>query len=74
MPRTKHTSLVEAGRQASSRYLDGYEKFVKHVIAAQQKLAKQSQNDAVKSIVDTQAELTRQVTSTYAPAARRLIS
>jgi hypothetical protein len=66
--------LVEAGRHAGSRYLGSYEKLVGRVITAQQKLARQSRNDAVKSIVDTQVDVTRQVTSAYTSAARKLIS
>ena len=48
-------------KRAGSGYLDGYEKFVGRVIAAQQRLAKQSKNHALRSIVETQAGLTRQV-------------
>lgn len=66
--------LVEAGRRAGSRYLDGYETFVARVISVQQELARQSGSGAVRSIVATQANLTRQVTSAYTSAARKLIS
>jgi hypothetical protein len=63
----------EAGRRVGSCYLDGYERFVGRVIRAQQKLAKQSSRDAVKVIVDTQAGLTRGLSSAYTSAARRLV-
>ena len=66
--------LVEASRGAGSRYLASHQRFVERVISVQQQLAKQSGNNAVKSIVDTQADLTRQVTSAYTSAARKLIS
>jgi hypothetical protein len=62
--------LAEGGLQMTR---DGYEKLVRHVIAVQQKLGKQSKNHAVKSIVETQTGLTRRVTSAYTSAARKLI-
>jgi hypothetical protein len=65
--------LVEAGRRVGSRYLANYERFVGQVIAAQEKLAKQAENDVVKSMVEAQVDLTRQVTSAYTSAARKLI-
>jgi hypothetical protein len=61
--------FLEAGR-----YLDNYDAFVGRVMAVQQKLAKRSNSDVVKSLVETRADLKRQVTSAYAAAARRLIS
>ena len=66
--------LLEARRRAGSRYLDGYETFVERVISVQQELARQAGSGAVRSIVATQAHLTRQVTSAYTAAARKLIS
>ena len=66
--------LVEAGRRAGSRYLDSYETFVERVITAQQKFAKQSGSDTVRSILEKQGDMTRQVTSAYTSAARKLIS
>ena len=65
---------IEAGRRAGSRYLDGYDRFVDRVISVQHKLAMQSRNDALRSIVDKQTDVTRQVTSAYTSAARKLIS
>jgi hypothetical protein len=43
------------------------------VIAVQEKLARQAEHDVVRSMVETQADLTRQVTSAYTSAARKLI-
>ncbi|MDQ2894764.1 MAG: hypothetical protein M3Y09_03845 [Actinomycetota bacterium] len=66
--------LAEAGKRAGTVYLDGYEKFVDGVTAFQVKLADQSKNDAVKAVVTTQVDLTRQLASAYASAARGLIA
>ena len=66
--------FVEARKGTGNLYLDGYEKFVEGVTSFQQKLAEQSQNDAVKSVVATQADVTRQMASAYTSAARALIA
>jgi hypothetical protein len=66
--------LVEAGKRTGNLYLDSYDKLVEGVISFQQKLAEQSQNDAVKSVVGTQVDVTRQIASAYTSAARELIS
>jgi hypothetical protein len=64
----------EAGKRAGNLYLDSYEKFVEDVTTFQQKLAEQPQNDAAKSVVATQVDMTRQLASAYTSAARELIS
>ena len=66
--------FVEAGKHAGNLYLDSYDKLVEGVTSFQQKLAEQSQNDAVKSVVATQVDMTRQLASAYTSAARELIA
>ncbi len=66
--------FVEAGKRAGNLYLDSYEKFVEGVTSFQQKLAEQSQNDAVKSVVTTQVDATRELASAYTSAVRELIA
>ena len=66
--------FVEAGKRAGNLYLDSYDKLVEGVTSFQQKLADQSQNDAVKSVVATQIDMTRQLASAYTTAARELIA
>lgn len=66
--------FVEAGKRAGNLYLDSYDKLVEGVTSIQQKLAEQSQNDAVKSVVATQVDVTRHLASAYSSAARELIS
>lgn len=66
--------LVEAGKRAGTLYLDSYDKVVESVTSAQHKLAEQSNNDAVKSVVASQVDLTRQFASAYTSAARGLIA
>lgn len=66
--------LVEAGKRAGNLYLDSYEKFVEGATSFQQKLAEQSKNDTVKSVVAAQVDITRELASTYTAAARELIA
>jgi hypothetical protein len=66
--------LIKAGKRVGSCYLDGYEKLVENVTKYQQKLADQSKNEAVQTIVGTQVDLTRQLTSACTSAARELIA
>jgi hypothetical protein len=66
--------FVEAGKRAGNLYLDSYEKFVEGVTSFQQKLAEQSQNDTVKSVVATQVDATRELASAYTSAVRELIA
>ncbi len=66
--------FAQAGKKAGAAYLDGYDKFVEGVISFQQKFAEQSQNDAVKSVVETQIDMTRQMATAYTSAVRELIA
>jgi len=66
--------FVEAGKRAGNLYLDSYEKFVEGVTSFQQKLAEQSQNDTVKSVVATQVDATRELASAYTSAVCELIA
>ena len=66
--------LVEAGKRAGNLYLDSYDSFVESATSFQQKLGEQSKNDAVKSVVGTQVDLTRQFASAYTSAARKMIA
>ena len=66
--------FVEAGKRTGTLYLDGCNKLVEGVTSFQQKLANQSENEAVKSVVATQADVARLLTSAYTSAARELIS
>jgi len=66
--------MTPAARRAGSRYLNSYDKLVERVISVQSKLAERSKGDAMQSLVQTQVGLTRQVSSAYSSAARKLIS
>jgi hypothetical protein len=66
--------IVEVGKRTGYLYLDGYDKFVEGVTDFQQKLAGQSRNETVQSLVETQVALTRDLASAYSGTARELLS
>ena len=70
----RNERFIDAGKRAGNLYLDSYDKLVDGVTSFQQKLAEQSQHDAVKSVVATQVDITRQLASAYTSAARELIA
>jgi hypothetical protein len=65
--------FVAAARKAGHAYLDSYDKAVDRAIALELKLAGSTQQDWVKSIVETQADFARELTSTYTSTARSLL-
>ena len=66
--------LLDAGRKASSAYLDGVEKYVTDVTQFERKIAKQSHVDAVASMLGAHADLTEEITKVSVSAARELIT
>jgi hypothetical protein len=66
--------VVKASKRAGSAYLDSYERLVENVTKVQQKLADQSKSRVVRTVVATQVDVTRQLTSAYTSAAREFIA
>ena len=66
--------LIETGKRAAGLYLDGFDKLIDQVTSRQQKFVERSPDETLKSVVNTQVELTRQFTSGYTSAARELIA
>jgi hypothetical protein len=62
-----------AARKAGNAYLDSYEKVVDRAIELELKLAGTTQQDWIKSIVETQADFAREFASTYTSTARTLL-
>jgi hypothetical protein len=66
--------LLETGKRVGNLYLDTCEKTFQGVTALQRKLAEQTQNETVRTVVDAQADLTRDLAKTYVAAAREVIA
>jgi hypothetical protein len=65
--------FLTAARKAGNQYLDSYEKAVDRAIELEVKLAGLTQQEWLKSLIETQADLAREVTSSYTTAARTLL-
>ena len=65
--------FLGAGRQAGTLYLDAYEKGIEQTIELQLKIAGMSQQEWLKDLIEKQADVTREVTSSYTSTARSLL-
>jgi hypothetical protein len=65
--------FVTAARKAGNVYLDSYEKAVDRAIELELKFAGMTQQEWLKGLVETQADFTREVTSSYTSTARSLL-
>lgn len=57
--------LVEAARKAGNLYLDSYEKVVDRAVDFELKIAEMTQQEWLRSLIETQAKLARELTSSY---------
>jgi hypothetical protein len=60
-------------RKAGNLYLDSYEKTVDRAVEAQLKAAGLTQQQWLKSLVEAQGDLTRELTKSYTTAARTIL-
>jgi hypothetical protein len=72
--REANERLLEAGRKVSGAYLDGVENYVTGLAQLERKVAKQSQVDALSSMLGVHADLTEEITKVSVSAARELIA
>jgi hypothetical protein len=66
--------LLDAGRRVGNLYVDGYEKTVQGVTAFQKKLGEQSRIEGVQTLVEAQADLTRELAKAQTTAAREILA
>jgi hypothetical protein len=65
--------VLSAARKAGNLYLDSYEKAVDRGTELQLKLAGLSQQEWLKSLIEAQVDVTRELTSSYTTTARSLL-
>jgi hypothetical protein len=65
--------FVAAARKAGNLYLDSYEKAVDRAVELEGKLAGLTQQEWLKNVIEAQADLIREVSSSYTTAARSLL-
>jgi hypothetical protein len=65
--------VLTAARKAGNLYLDSYEKAVGRATELQLKLAGLSQQEWLKSLIEAQVDITRELTGSYTTTARSLL-
>ena len=64
---------LAAARKAGNTYLDSYEKAVERATDLELRFAGMSQQEWLKSLVETQVDITRELSSSYTTAARTFL-
>ena len=65
--------VLAAARKAGNLYLDSYEKAVDRTTELQLKLAGLTQQEWLKSLIEAQVDVTRELTGSYTTTARSLL-
>jgi hypothetical protein len=65
--------VMTAARKAGNLYLDSYEKAVDRTTELQLKLAGLSQQEWLKSLIEAQVDVTRELAGSYTTTARGLL-
>jgi len=65
--------VLTTARKAGNLYLDSYEKAVGRTTELQLKLAGLSQQEWIKSLIEAQVDITRELAGSYATTARSLL-
>ena len=65
--------FLATARKAGNLYLDSYEKAAGRAVDLEVKLAGLTHQEWLKSVIEAQADITRELTTSYATAARSLL-
>jgi hypothetical protein len=71
--RDLNEQVLSATRKAGNLYLDSYEKAVDRTIELERRLAGMTQQEWLKSLIEAQADFTREVASSYTTAVRTVL-
>ena len=71
--RESSDQFASYARKAGNAYLDGYEKAVDRAIELELKVAGMTQQEWLKSMIETQTEFARELASSYTTTARSLL-
>jgi hypothetical protein len=71
--RESSEQVLAAARKAGNLYLDTYEKTVDRTTELQLKLAGLSQQEWLKSLIEAQVDVTRELAGSYTTTARSLL-
>lgn len=65
--------IIEASRKAGSTYLDGYEKTLRGIADYEEKVAESSQVEWLSTLLNAQADFTREIAKATTASARELL-
>ncbi|MDQ6816622.1 MAG: hypothetical protein M3018_04335 [Actinomycetota bacterium] len=65
--------FLATARKAGNLYLDTYEKAVDRTVELELKLAGKTEQEWLRSIIEAQADMTRELAGSYATVARSLL-
>jgi hypothetical protein len=71
--RESNEQVLAAARKAGNLYLDSYEKAVDRTTELQLKLAGLTQQEWLKSVIEAQVDVTRELAGSYTTTARSLL-
>ena len=71
--RESNEQVLAAARKAGNLYLDSYEKAVDRTAELQLKLAGLTQQEWLKSLIEAQVDIARELTGSYTTTARSLL-
>ena len=71
--RESSEQVLAATRKAGNLYLDSYEKAIDRTTELQLKLAGLTQQEWLKSLIEAQVDVTRELAGSYATTARSLL-
>jgi len=71
--RESSEQVLTAARKAGNLYIDSYEKAVDRTTELQLKLAGLTQQEWLKSLIEAQVDITRELTGSYTTTARGLL-
>jgi hypothetical protein len=71
--RELNDQVFAAARKAGNLYLDSYEKTVDRAVELELRFAGMTQQEWLRGLVEAQADVAREVTSSYTAAARTLL-
>jgi transposase len=65
--------IIEAGRKAGNAYLDGYEKTLRSIADYEERMADSSQVEWLSTLLNAQADFTREIAKAATASAREFL-
>jgi hypothetical protein len=66
-------NLLAGARQAGNLYLDSYEKAVDRAVQLELRLARLTEQEWIRNVIEAQADLARELSTSYVTAARSVL-